>query len=101
MSDNILTCANDGCEETFKPKTHNQKYHSDECCRLATNRRIMKNYYRQRDQKAGKVRYCSVCNITKLSRYNDGQVCAPCETKQQANARNSVLDMLTSAALVS
>ena len=44
-----MICANSECKKDFAPKTHNQKYHNDECCRIATNRRIMEKYY---DKKA-------------------------------------------------
>jgi hypothetical protein len=37
----VMICANKECAKDFEPKTHNQKYCTDECCRIATNRRIM------------------------------------------------------------
>lgn len=97
MTDNTLTCANEGCDIEFEPKTHNQKYHSDECCRLATNRRIMEKYYARRDQRQGKTRYCKICGETKLSRYNDSQVCGSCKLSSEIKANNSVADMLANA----
>lgn len=101
MSENTLTCANEGCEVSFEQKTHNQKYCSDECCRLATNRRIMEKYYERRDQRQGKARYCKSCDVTKLSRYNDGQICGACRVKNEIAANNSVIDMLTNASWAS
>lgn len=101
MSDNTLTCANEGCEVVFEPKTHNQKYCTDECCRLATNRRIMEKYYERRDQRLGKARYCKSCGVTKLSRYNDSQICGSCRVKKEVAANNSVIDMLASVSWAS
>lgn len=93
---NSLVCAREGCEESFERKTHNQKYCTDECCRLATNQRIMEKYYARRDQRAGKTRHCAMCGITKLSRYNDSLICSSCKQKRETAANNSVLDMLSS-----
>lgn len=94
-------CARNGCEEEFSKKTHNQKYCSDECCRLATNERIMEKYYARRDQRQGKTRMCASCGKTKLSRYNDSQVCSSCRTKKEVEANNSVVSMLLNASLAS
>ena len=43
-----MICANTECAKEFDSKTHNQKYCSDECCRVATNRRIMEKYYEKK-----------------------------------------------------
>lgn len=94
-------CARSGCEEKFDKKTHNQKYCSDECCRLATNERIMEKYYAKRDQRQGKARYCNSCGETKLSRYNDSMICSACKTKKEINANQSALSMLLNASLAS
>lgn len=90
----MITCARKGCEETTERKTHNQKYCSDECCRLATNQRIMEKYYQRRDQRLGKVRYCSECTTTKLSRYNDTLVCSSCEYTKKVSLNKSVVGLL-------
>lgn len=91
-----MTCANNGCDIEFEASTHNQKYHDAECCRVATNRRIMEKYYDRRAQRQGKIRYCTSCETTKLSRYNDGKICSSCETQQTVSANKSVADMLLS-----
>ena len=46
-----MICQNKECSQEFEPKTHNQKYHSDECCRMATNKRIMEKYYEKKSIK--------------------------------------------------
>lgn len=93
----MLTCANEGCNTEYLPKTHNQKYCTDECCRLATNRRIMEKYYEKRDQRQGKPRFCKAGCGARLSRYNDAQVCSPCKEKRQVDANRSAANMLLNA----
>lgn len=91
----MITCARKDCDIQFTAATHNQKYCCAECCRVATNQRIMEKYYDRRDQRQGKARYCAQCD-SKLSRYNDNKVCSSCELKQNVNANRSVADMLMS-----
>ena len=91
----MIICENRDCSAEFEPKTHNMKYCSAECCRVATNRRIMEKYYAKRDQKAGKARYCSKCKVTRLSRYNDSLMCGACHASSVAKANNAVLSMLS------
>lgn len=92
----MITCARKDCLIKFDPNTHNQKYCSAECCRVATNQRIMEKYYDKRDQKNGKVRFCAFDCGTKLSRYNDNKICSGCEIKQHVSANRNVADMLMS-----
>lgn len=67
----------DYCDEPFDRKTHNQRYCSAECCRLATNERIMERYYERRDNRRGRERVCGRTGCeTKLSRYNDDDYCS-------------------------
>lgn len=97
MSINTKTCAREGCEEEFVSKKHNQKYHNDECCRLATNQKIMENYYENRDRRQGKTRMCKSCKVTKLSRYNESSICSSCTSQNLLDTNNSVIDMLSRA----
>lgn len=94
-SDNMVECARVGCSEMFVKKTHNQLYHEDECTRIATNAKIMQKYYERRAQRLGKTRMCKSCEVTKLSRYNDDQICSACKSEAKITTRNSVLDMLS------
>lgn len=73
-------CAREDCGVPFVKKTHNQIYHDDECCRIATNERIMERYYEKKRKRGGEKRYCKgkACD-TVLSRYNDGDLCSMCE----------------------
>ena len=96
-SENKVQCDRTGCDEWFEKKTHNQRYHNDECCRLATNAKIMEKYYERRAQRLGHIRMCKACHTTKLSRYNDDQICAQCKSQKRLETNNSVLDMLARA----
>lgn len=80
------------------PATHNQKYHTSECCRMATNSRIMENYYERKARRSGNVRMCATksCN-TKLSRYNDEKICGKCAAAQVDDERKELLRMLRGA----
>lgn len=73
-----MICLNSECAKEFEPKTHNQKYCTDECCRIATNKRIMEKYYEKKAIKNGALRYCKNCKA-KLSRYNESSICSTCE----------------------
>jgi hypothetical protein len=84
-----MKCANNECTKKFDAKTHNQKYCSDECCRVATNRRIMEKYYEKKAIKNGAPRICKKCK-TKLSRYNQRDVCAGCEKRISEESRLAI-----------
>jgi hypothetical protein len=88
-----MTCSNKECGKDFEPKTHNQKYCSDECCRIATNRRIMEKYYEKKAIRNGAFRQCTKCK-TKLSRYNQGNLCSTCEKKVNVTNRSKLLGMI-------
>lgn len=92
-----MICAYDKCQgqKEFEPKTHNQKYCSDECCRIATNEKLKEKYYDQKARLAGKKRYCKThgCNV-QLSRYNSTKVCDKCKSEEKEKARQSLLDMV-------
>lgn len=88
-----MICANSECKKEFESKTHNQKYCSDECCRIATNRRIMEKYYEKKAIRNGAFRQCKKCN-TKLSRYNQGNMCSSCEKKVNVTNKSKILGMI-------
>lgn len=88
-------CAYSECGLPFEPKTHNQRYHTSECCRLSTNNRIMENYYEKKSRRQGRSRVCSTEGCTtNLSRYNDEKVCGKCSAEQTKNQRADLLRML-------
>ena len=86
----MKTCAREDCENEFTQKTHNQRYCSNECCRIATNKRMKEKYYAKRDQRNGVKRLCTVCSITVLSRYNDTMVCGACAARLNTERKKSV-----------
>lgn len=90
-----VICANKEClnGKEFTPKTHNQKYCSDECCRIATNRRIMEKYYEKKAIRGGAKRSCVKCN-SKLSRYNESNICAACQKKVDISEKSKLLRMI-------
>lgn len=86
-----MICGNIECGSTFEPATHNQKYCSSECCRVATNKRIKAEYHANRARLRGEQRLCKCGNI--LSRYNPGKICQQCEAKKEDETRRSILEM--------
>ena len=88
-----MICSNKECAKEFEAKTHNQKYCSDECCRIATNRRIMEKYYEKKAIKNGAYRACKKCGI-RLSRYNQTIICSSCEKNIGLKNKNKILDMI-------
>ena len=87
----IKICANPSCESPFQPTRHNQKYCSKDCCKVVTNAKIMQQYYEKKERKQGKVRICQRCEITRLSRYNDGFICQACIAAEERENRDSLL----------
>lgn len=95
---NLLTCAAEGCEEQFIPRTHNQKYHSNDCCQIETNKKMKAAYHERIAIKKGKARVCAQCSVTKLSRYNPGRICGACE---ELNKKSSTDFMFRIASVIS
>jgi hypothetical protein len=93
-----MKCAYDQCKKPFEPKTHNQKYCCDECCRTATNIKIKEKYYEKKARLAGKKRICNNkgCNQA-LSMYQEDSVCHPCKAKEKAKERADLLELLNAA----
>lgn len=88
-------CAYKECGKLFTKTTHNQKYHDEECCRLATNARIMEKYYERKARRGGAKRICASPGCqTQLSRYNPNKICAKCEESATAAAKKTLLDLM-------
>lgn len=88
-----MICANSECKKDFNPKTHNQKYCTDECCRIATNRRIMEKYYEKKAIRKGSKRPCIKCKA-QLSRYNTSSMCSSCEKSVSLETKNKLFGMI-------
>lgn len=80
------------CQELFEFKTHNQKYCSNQCCRVSTNKRIMQKYYEKRARLKGAVRNCD-CGDS-LSRYNPESICTKCFNATKKSGKTEALGVL-------
>lgn len=89
-------CAYDKCKKEFIKTTHNQKYHDNECCRLATSEKAMAKYYEKKSRRGGAKRVCEgpSCH-TLLSRYNEDKLCAKCMERQNRETNKKLLDLIT------
>lgn len=92
----MIPCANETCETLFEPSKHNQIYHSPECCRIATNRKIMKKYYEKKARLNGAQRICDNCG-TVLSRYNSDTTCSACLKRNLESVRTDLLRVIGAA----
>jgi len=90
-----MICAYNKCDNEFEPKTHNQKYCSDECCRIATNEKLKADYYDKKARLAGKKRICKTkgCGST-LSRYQETNICYLCVAKEKTKEREALIEMV-------
>lgn len=88
-----MICSNKDCAKDFEPKTHNQKYCSDDCCRVATNKRIMEKYYEKKAIKNGAARGCKKCSM-QLSRYNSSDICSQCQKIKYKESKALLLDII-------
>lgn len=88
-------CAYTECAQAFEAKTHNQRYCSEDCCRRATNARLMEQYYERKARRQGHIRVCASpdCN-TRLSRYNDGEECQKCAAAKKEISRQQLRNMV-------
>jgi len=90
-----MICAYDQCDNEFTPKTHNQKYCSDECCRIATNQKLKEQYYDKKARLAGKKRICKTKNCgTSLSRYNEDMICSKCKAAKESAKKKELIEMV-------
>lgn len=91
----MIKCFYNKCDNDFTPKTHNQKYCSNECCRNATNEKLKDQYYEKKARLAGKKRICKGkdCNVI-LSRYNEKPICDVCSNKKKKNDKENVLRLV-------
>jgi hypothetical protein len=90
-----VICAYDECDNEFEPRTHNQKYCSDECCRTATNIKIKQKYYEKKERLSGKLRICKSHGCkTILSRYSESTICTLCELKDSNKKKMNLLKEL-------
>lgn len=90
-----MKCAYEECNNNFDPKTHNQKYCSDECCRIATNKKLKEDYYEKKARRAGVEFKCKNRGCTSiLSRYSNDKICESCRGKEKTKERIALIEML-------
>lgn len=90
-----MICARKGCKNKFEPRTHNQKYCCDECCKIATNLNIKNKYQEKKQRLAGKKRLCKTKGCSQaLTKYNEGSICNVCLAKEKEKERKELLEML-------
>ena len=80
------------CGIEFETKKKNQKYCDQICCRGATNKRIMQKYYENKARLKGFKRYCE-CGQA-LSKYNTGNICNICETKNNIKNEQKIMEAI-------
>lgn len=75
-------CANEECQKTFIAKVYNTIYCSKECRKTVTNKKLLENYYRAKENK-NKKRKCKTSNCTTiLSKYNKEDICEQCKNER-------------------
>ena len=90
-----MICAYDECKKEFSPKTHNQKYCSDDCCRIATNKKLQDQYYEKKARLQGKKRICKTQSCgAPLSRYNEDKICSKCKAGKEKVKQKELLEMI-------
>jgi hypothetical protein len=90
-------CARQECGAVGIKTTHNQKYCTNECCRIETNRKIKEQYHERAAIKRGKKRACKSCG-TPLSRYNESPVCSACQTAKRNENLGEAQQLLAAVA---
>lgn len=78
----IRICSNEECKQEFLAKVYNTIYCSTECRKVVTNKKLLDNYYRKKENKT-KKRVCQTdrCS-TILSSYNEEDICEQCKSER-------------------
>lgn len=72
-------CANKDCKQGFIAKVYNALYCSVECRRIVTNRKLLSQYYENKNNKNTKRKCINNNCTTVLSRYNKETICEQCK----------------------
>jgi len=86
----VKNCAH--CDLEFSSTKKNQKYCTPACCRLATNKKIMEKYYKNKKRLSGEKRYCECGQL--LSRYNEELICFYCSSKKKEEKRDKIIEVI-------
>jgi len=90
----------EGCQNVFVKRTHNQKYCCPECTRIQTNANVMQEYYDDKDRRSGKQRVCKSCKFTLLSASNPDEICGSCMKSRDERGTNEVLRMMSQLGVI-
>lgn len=85
----IKECANPACSNRFEAKRINMVYCCSDCCKQATNAKLIERYHANKN-KSPKERRCARCN-GRLSRYNPDDECGPCQSRKSLERRTALL----------
>lgn len=78
----LRNCANNECNKEFIAKVYNTIYCSTDCRKIITNKKLLENYYRKKENKT-KKRVCKTKECTTiLSKYNKEDICELCKTER-------------------
>lgn len=80
------------CGESFTAHRANMVFCQQECCRLATNQKLIQKYHDNKLKKLNKSRQCA-CGA-KLSIYNKEETCHACQLRSNEQQRNDLLSRL-------
>lgn len=80
------------CSVKFDATRANQIYCKQECCKLATNKKLIEKYHKNKSKKTLDARTCE-CGA-KLSIYNKDKTCYSCQSRRADEKRLDVLKRL-------
>lgn len=90
-----MICSRNGCSNEFHAKTHNQKYCSDDCCKIATSEKIKQKNLDRKARLSGKERICKTRGCSNiLSRYRDGDFCETCLAKDDVDNKKAAWEII-------
>jgi|SRR3954471_10685845 hypothetical protein len=84
-------CANPACKNEFEVRRVNMIYCSNDCCKVATNAKLIARYHAKKNKNTGERR-CA-CGA-KLSRYNSNSKCHACIIADEQRERSVLLKEL-------
>lgn len=90
----VRVCQWKDCGESFTATRANQVYCKSECTKKASNQKIIDRYHENKALQRAKIgRECGECG-SRLSRYNDDDICNPCQRSKKERSRIDFLRSL-------
>src|SRR6185436_1734852 len=81
------------CGESFIKRRPNMIYCKKECCNAATNKKLIERYHENKQRRREINRVCIKCD-SRLSRYNQDDVCHSCQIKETDSEKIDLLRSL-------